>query len=241
MPAFEAGRPLRPGERVTLAGSEPAHHIADVLRSRNGEKIMLFHDGELYDVIVDDCSKASFAVTVTATRPAPFAGRPVVLLQAVIRPALLDDVVHMCSPLGVSRFIFYSAKRSQSWNVAGRLQRLDQVALSAVEQAETGRVPTVELAGGLEEALSRLDSAWSVLLLAPRSPSTMTALVRAGALSLEGPVIIAIGPEGGFAASEEVILEAREAVPVRLSTGILRSELAGFAASLIVRELQGSW
>ncbi|MHB8072072.1 MAG: RsmE family RNA methyltransferase [Candidatus Cryosericum sp.] len=240
MPAFEAGRSLRAGERVTLAGTECAHHIADVLRARHGEKITLFHDGELYDTLVDDSSKADFSVTVTATHPAPFTGHPVALVQAVIRPGLLDDIVHMCSPLGVSPFIFYSADRSQPWNVVGRLERLGQVALSAAEQAETGRVPIVELAGGLDEALSYLDGSWRVILLSPRSVSTMTALVRASALSLDGPVAIAVGPEGGFTTREEAMLEARGAVPARLSTGILRSELAGFAAGLIVRELQDS-
>lgn len=222
-----------------LAGSGLAHHVADVLRVRNGEKVVLFHDGELYSTVVDDCSRANFTVTVTATRSAPFADHPVTLLQAVIRPALLDDVVRMCSPLGVSRFLFYAAERSQPWNVTARLQRLDQVALSAVEQAETGRAPGVELVGDLEEALSRVDRTWPVLLVAPRASRTMTALVRTGALSLEGPVAIVIGPEGGFTAGEEAMLKAGGAVAVCLNTGILRSELAGFAAALIVRELQG--
>lgn len=240
MPAFESGRLLKPGEHVTLAGSEPAHHILDVLRSRTGEKITLFHDGDLYDAVVDDCSRKNFTVTVTTARPAPFAGHPIALLQAIIRPGLLDDIVHMCSPLGIDRFIFFSAERSQPWNVTGRLQRLDQVALSATEQAETGRVPAIELAGDLEDALSRLDSVGSLLLLSPRSLSTMTALMRSGSLILERPVTIATGPEGGFSTREEAMLETRGALPVRLSTGILRSELAGFAASLIVRELQGA-
>lgn len=240
MPAFEAGRPLRPGECITLSGNESAHHITDVLRARSGDKITLFHDGELYDAVVSDCSRTSFSATVAAVRSAPFARKPIALLQAVIRPTLLDDVVHGCSPLGVSPFIFYAAERSQPWNAAGRLGRLDQVALSAAEQAETGRVPTVELAGDLEKALAHLDGAWRVLHLSPRAPSTMTALVHSGMLSLDGPVAIAVGPEGGFTVREEAMLEARQAVSVHLNTGILRSELAGFAAGLIIRELQGS-
>lgn len=239
MPAFEAGRRLSPGERITLAGSESAHHITEVLRVRSGDRITLFHDGTLYDAVVSDASRSSLAATVVAARPAPFVDRPIALLQAVIRPGLLDDVVHGCSPLGVSPFVFYAAERSQPWNAAGRVERLGQVALAAVEQAETGRRPTVELVADLERALARVDRAWRMLYLSPRAPLTVSALMRKGLLSLDSPIAMVVGPEGGFTVGEEALLEAREAVPVRLNTGILRSELAGFAAALIIRELQG--
>ncbi len=238
MPAFEAGRALRPGERAVLAGSTAAHHITDVLRSRNGEKIMLFHDGEIYDAVVEDCSRENFTVTVTTVRSAPLAEYPLILVQAVIRPALLDDIVRVCSPLGVSRFIFYTAERSQPWNMMGRLKRLGQVALAATEQAETGRVPDIETADSLSDALSRLGKVQTVLALSPRSSLTMAALVQRGSLALEGVIAAVVGPEGGFTAHEEELLRAGGAVSIRLSTGILRSELAGFAAGLIVRELQ---
>lgn len=239
MPAFEAGQRLSLGERVTLSGSESVHHIAEVLRVRNGDTITLFHDGALYEAVVSDASRSSLAATVVAARPAPFADRPIALLQAVIRPALLDDVVRGCSPLGMTPFIFYAAERSQPWNAAGRLERLDQVALAAVEQAETGRRPTVELVADLERALAHLDHTWRVLYLSPRAPSTVSALMRDGLLSLDSSIAMAVGPEGGFTVHEEALLDARGAVSVRLNTGILRSELAGFAAGLILRELQG--
>jgi 16S rRNA (uracil1498-N3)-methyltransferase len=140
--------------------------------------------------------------------------------------------------LGVSRFIFYAAERSQPWNMVGRLQRLGQVALAAIEQAEIGRVPDLETAGSLSDALSHLGKVQTVLALSPRSSLTMAALMQRGSLALGGAVAAAVGPEGGFTAHEEDLLRADGAVSIRLSTGILRSELAGFAAGLIVRELQ---
>lgn len=240
MPAFEAGRSLRLGEHVMLGGTPAAHHIADVLRVRHGERIVLFHAGELYDAVVDDASRSGLAVSVEGIRQSPFSQYPVILLQAIIRPALLDDIVHVCAPLGVHRFVVYAAERSQPWNVAGRLDRLSQVALSAAEQAETGGVPTVELATGLHGALSCVGPVGTLIMMSPRAASTMTGCVRDGSLALDGSVAVAVGPEGGFSEPEEALLIERGALAVRLSAGILRSELAGFAAMLMVRELQAT-
>ncbi len=238
MPAFEAGRSLRLGEHVMLGGTPAAHHIADVLRVRHGEQIILFHAGILYNAVVENASRSGLAVSVESIRQLPFSARPVTLLQAIIRPALLGDVVHVCTPLGVHRFVLYAAERSQPWNVAGRLERLSQVALSAAEQAETGDVPMIELAPGLQSALSCVGPVGSLIMMSPRAPSTMMGLARDGALALDDSVAVAVGPEGGFSGPEEALLIERGALPVRLSTGILRSELAGFAAILMVRELQ---
>lgn len=240
MPAFEAGRSLRLGEHVMLGGTPSAHHIADVLRARHGERIVLFHAGELYDAVVEDSSRSGLAVSVEGIRQSPFSQCPVILLQAIIRPALLDDVVHVCAPLGVRRFVLYAAERSQPWNVTGRLERLNQVALSAAEQAETGEVATVELASGLHGALSCAGHVDTLVMMSPRAASTMMGCAQDGALALDGSVAVAVGPEGGFSEPEEALLVERGAVAVRLRTGVLRSELAGFAAMLMVRELQAT-
>ncbi|HWQ21574.1 MAG TPA: RsmE family RNA methyltransferase [Clostridia bacterium] len=240
MPAFEAGRSLKLGEHVMLGGSPAAHHIVDVLRARHGERIVLFHAGQLYDAVVEDSSRSGLSVSVEGVRQSPFLGHSAVLLQAAIRPTLLDDVVHVCAPLGVSRFVLYAAEYSQPWNVAGRLERLNQVAMSSAEQAETGNVPAVELETALQGALASLEPGGTLIMMSPRATSTMTQCARDGSLALDGPVVVAVGPEGGFSGSEEALLADRGALSVRLNSGILRSELAGFAAMLVLRELQAT-
>ncbi len=240
MPAFDAGRVLCPGQRVTIADDRLIHHVADALRVRKGETLLLFHNGTIYDTIVEDIFRTSLTVTVTAQRHAPFADRPIVLVQAVIRPALLDDVVRMCVPLGVDRIVVYRADRSQPWNIAGRMERLQQVAQSAAEQAETGRVTALSSTEGLASALESLGHAYRVLYLSTAGRATIGSLMREGSALLTGPVAVVIGPEGGLAQREEATLADAGAVTVRLNACILRSELAGFAAVLSIRELQGT-
>jgi RsmE family RNA methyltransferase len=68
----------------------------------------------------------------------------------------------------------------------------------------------------------------------------MMGLVHDRVLALDGSVAVAVGPEGGFSGPEEALFIERGALAVRLSTGILRSELAGFVTMLMVRELQAT-
>lgn len=240
MPAFEAGRFLKAGEHIVLGGTPVAHHIVDVLRVRPGDGITLFHDGELYDSIIESASRSELAVCVESVRLSAFSTRPLALVQAAIRPALLDDVVRMCSPLGVQRFVLFPAERSQPWSVAARLERLNLVAVSSAEQAETGQVPIVQVETGLKNILSDAGLPVPIVVLSPRAPDTILSLARSGVLALDGSVTVVIGPEGGFSQGEEALLDDSNVLRVHLGTGILRSELAGFAAVLLVRELQAA-
>ena len=240
MPAFEAGRSLTAGEHVVLGGTPVAHHIVDVLRVRSGDRITLFHAGEIYDAVIESASRSELAVRVESVRLSVLSAHRLTLLQAIIRPALLDDVVRTCSPLGVQRFFLFSAERSQPWNVASRLERLNLVAASSAEQAETGQVPTVHIEAGLADILANAGSLGTIIVLSPQAPDTIMSLARSGTLALEGAITVVVGPEGGFSEAEETLLNDSGALRVHLGTGILRSELAGFAALLLVRELQSA-
>jgi len=205
---------------------------------RRGERLALFHDGELYDAVVEEVPGAGLAAVIQSTRRSPFVSRPLVLLQAVIRPALLDDVVRLVTPLGVCGVVLFTGERSQPWNVAGRLGRLAEVAQSAAEQSETGIVPEISLENGLGAALKRVDLPPACIAMSPRADRTLVQLNGIGGFrSLEAAAVI-VGPEGGLSEEEERLMDGRGVQRARLNTGVLRSELAGFAALLVIREMQ---
>ena len=238
MPAFDTGRFVTAGERVLLAELPAAGHMVGALRVRRGERLALFHDGELYDAVVEELPGAGLAAVIQSMQPAPLASRRLVLVQAAIRPALLDDVVRLVTPLGVRGVVLFTGERSQPWNVAGRLGRLAEVARSAAEQSETGIVPTVSLENGLGAALKRVDLPPACIAMSPRADRTLMQLNGAGGFRSLGAVAVIVGPGGGFSKEEERLMDSRGVQRARLSTGVLRSELAGFAALLLISEMQ---
>src|SRR5450756_2362303 len=105
MPAFEAGRSLRLGEHVMLGGTPAAHHIADVLRARHGERIVLFHAGELYDAVVEDASRTGLAVSVEGVRQSPFCRRSSDLHSSIMLSMFVlrwECIVLSCMPLNAA-------------------------------------------------------------------------------------------------------------------------------------------
>jgi 16S rRNA (uracil1498-N3)-methyltransferase len=238
MPAFDTGRFVTAGERVLLAELPAAHHMVGALRIRPGERLVLFHEGELYDAAVEELPGAGLAAVIQSVRPSPLASRPLVLVQAVIRPALLDDVVRLVTPLGVRSVVLFAGERSQPWNVAGRLGRLTEVARSAAEQSETGIVPEISLEDSLGAALKCLEPARACIALSPRADRTLLQLSGPAWIRAQEAAALVVGPEGGFSEEEERLMDSRGVRRARLNTGVLRSELAGFAALLVIREMQ---
>lgn len=239
MPAFESGRFLSAGDRVLLAELPAGHHLTGALRVRGGEPLVLFHQGELYDTIVEELPGGGLAAVVRSARPSPLAATPMVLVQAVIRPALLDDVIRLVTPLGVCGIVLFVGERSQPWNVAGRMGRLRDVAQAAAEQSETGIVPVISLENSLAAALGRSDLPGHLVAMSPRGDRSLSSLCGSAGLGSAEGVGLVVGPEGGLSEGEERTLDSRGVYRAHLNTGVLRSELAGFAGFLIVREMQG--
>jgi 16S rRNA (uracil1498-N3)-methyltransferase len=240
MPAFEAGVPIGAGQRVVLTDEAIVHHLLRVLRLRSGDSIRLFHDGTVGTGIVERISANSVAVVIESSAPSLWLNRSLNVVQALIRPQLLDDVVRLCTPLGVTHIVLFRSARAQSWNVEGRMERLQEIAAASAEQSETGIIPRVHLAQDIGGALDCTQPLGRLFVLSPQSGGSLLQAEATGQLAPNGSVTVVIGPEGGLTPSEEDQLVARGATSVRLRTGILRSELAGFATCLVIRELQTS-
>jgi 16S rRNA (uracil1498-N3)-methyltransferase len=240
MPAFEAGVPIGAGQRVVLADEATVHHLLRVLRLRSGDSIRLFHDGTVGTGIVERTSANSVAVVIESSAPSLWLNRPLNVVQALIRPQLLDDVVRLCTPLGVTNIVLFRSARAQSWNVEARMERLQEIAAASAEQSETGIIPRVHLAQDIGGALDCAQPLGRLFVLSPQGGGSLLQVEATGQLAPNGSVTVVIGPEGGLTPSEEDQLVARGATSVRLRTGILRSELAGFATCLVIRELQTS-
>jgi 16S rRNA (uracil1498-N3)-methyltransferase len=240
MPAFEAGVPIGAGQRVVLADEATVHHLLRVLRLRSGDSIRLFHDGTVGTGIVERISADSVAVAIESSAPSLWLNHPLNVVQALIRPQLLDDVVRLCTPLGVTNIVLFRSARAQSWNVEARMERLQEIAAASAEQSETGIIPRVHLAQDIAGALECAQPLGRLFVLSPQGGGSLLQAEATGQLAPNGSVTVVIGPEGGLNPSEEDQLVARGATSVRLRTGILRSELAGFATCLVIRELQTS-
>ena len=220
---------LVPGAVVELP-PDTALHLAKVLRVRSGDEITLFsgdgleYAGEIISVRgprVVACVGNGTAVD----RESPFA---VTLVQCVPRGDRMDLIVQKSTELGVARIVPVLSQRSvvrlDGAQAESKTIHWRAVAVSACEQSGRNRLPRIDTPVPLLDYLGGAPAATARLVLEP-GPGGAALPADLGAAAE-----VAIGPEGGFEASELEALRTVGFVRVSLGPRILRAETAAIAA-----------
>jgi 16S rRNA (uracil1498-N3)-methyltransferase len=206
-----------------------AHHLREVLRTTVGSEVRVGVLGGGIGrarVISDDGETILINVNIDSPPPPAL---DVELVLAVPRPKVLARVVEACAAFGVRRIDLTNA-----WRVDKSYLRSPKLAPAALahaarlgaEQGATTRVPELAVHARL---MALLDTRFTV-------PGGLRLIAHPGAPPLEsvvtarGPVVLAIGPEGGWIERELETFVARGFAPVALGAPILRVETAVAAA-----------
>ena len=216
------GAPLEAGTRVVLPEAE-ARHLR-VSRVRPGSEVVLLDGVAARAAAVLDATGRE-AVVRELLPPRGEPRRDVTVLLAVGDLPRVEWAVEKGTECGARAIVLVAASRSQRAHVAAaasRIARLRRIAAESAKQCDRTRVP--EIRGPLPSAEALAGVAGGLLVARPGAPP----LPRAAAE--EGPLAVAIGPEGGFDAAEERLLDAAGAVPFGLGPRILRLETAVVAA-----------
>ncbi len=220
--------PLVAGEHALPR--ELGSYLVRVLRLREGDAFVLFDPEagtEADAVLLRDVPALA---RVEEPRAATSAlTREVILLQGLAKGDKPEQVLRAAVALGATTVAFLRTERSIS-GAELRPERLRAVMLDAARQCGRGELPA--LLGLLDFDAGLARGAGRKLKLAPTAARALVEVLRT--LSPREPVTLAIGPEGGFAPREDEALVEAGFEPVRLSTFVLRTELAAVAALSVV-------
>ena len=207
-----------PGQSLVLAGEEN-HHALHVLRLARGERVRVTgRDGRVAIARMDGMEGAharlhvdELVVRATATLPARIVllGRP--------KPALLEEALTLGTESGATAFHLVEARRSPPGNL--REDRAARILDAAVKQCLRPDVPTFVPAAPLADALALLGEV----------PDLTRWLCDAGGSAptpVAGPLVVAIGPEGGWDDGERALLRGAGFADVRLGPHVLRNPTA---------------
>lgn len=220
------------GERA-LTG-DAAHYVTRVHRLAAGDTFVAFDPAARVeaDATLLAVTKREVRCRLGAPRAARLLGMPgVTLMVAVTKGDKLDDVIRAATALGASTVSVVESGRSVP-ELAGsapkRFARFRAIAVDAARQSGRGDLPELVGPAPLAEALAAHAASSALkLCLAPDAEASLgTALATRG----ERPVVLLVGPEGGFAPSE--LEDAERAGFTRVAFGrlVLRAELAAVAA-----------
>ena len=229
------------GGRAALTGSD-AHHLADVMRARPGDEVVLCGpDGLEYTGTVTALlpGRVEFSVSEGAPGKAEpdveltlFAGYP--------KQGKLEEIIQHSVELGVrtvvpffSRYCVAAPKKEDVKN-----QRYNRIAAEAAKQAGRGLLPTVEMPLlRFEEVCARFKDYDLVLFFYEGGGAPLRQLLRPGTAKR---IALVTGSEGGFSAEEAAAAAAAGAQTVGLGPRILRCETAPLAALTAALLLTGN-
>jgi 16S rRNA (uracil1498-N3)-methyltransferase len=211
-----------------VVGGDEAHHALHVVRVRPGDPVALF-DGQGREILgeVAALDKREVVIQALEERVLPPPSRRLTLLQGWLhRDKALDFIVQHGTELGVARFVFFRARRSERKPVHS--ERWSRAAIEACKQCGRIWLPEFIIAGGLDEAVR---AAGAPVLLATKDLHAAPLRTALGG----GSVALMVGPEGDF--TDEEIAAALEAgvTPVCLGAATYRSEMAAIVGAALIQ------
>jgi 16S rRNA (uracil1498-N3)-methyltransferase len=216
---------------------EAAHHALGVLRSREGDTLVLFdgRGGEWPSTIVA-AGRRDARVRIerhdAIERESPLA---VTLAVSLLASDAMDSAIRKSVELGVAVIQPVAATRSQGpTRRAESVERWRRLAIAACEQCGRNRIPAIEAARPLAE--------W----LAARGRSRVGFVFVPGAAALPGSlaataVDVLVGPEGGWTGDEIAAAQRAGLTSASMGPRVLRADTACVAALALVQAAAGGF
>ena len=222
IPRFYLSDTLALGARITLP-PDAAHHASRVLRLGENDLVRLFNgDGQEYHARIARLDKQGVVVLIESSTPlSRESPLDVLLLQGISSGERMDYTLQKSVELGVRAIQPIQAERSvvklSGERMQKRLQHWQSVVASACEQSGRNVLPAVRPVLGLMDYLAQASgvsrqASDQVLQihLSPEAELSLRDLEKP-----KGPVVLAVGPEGGFSDNEHTALKQCGFVGVR--------------------------
>lgn len=223
---------------VVLSGRE-AHHMARVFRvSRGDELICSDGTGREASARVLQVSAREVTLSVGPSRSMPESSFQVTLGVGIPGRGKLDEIVSQATQLGVRRILPLITERTvvpeSAFASERKLERLRRIAIEAIKQSGSGRIPEMRPAFPWDALLRSFQEYDRVLLASVEGPWEPLPSVLEG--GCRRPLIL-IGPEGDFSPQEAERAVRCGARRFSLGPNVLRCETACVAAVSLISYL----
>ncbi len=208
------------------------HQWKDVFRLKEGDAVIVFNpeEGEWTGTLVSIDKKEGARIqlsqkTWTMETLEPF--HDIHLYMAVIKNSNFDTVVEKATELGACRIVPLATERTVKTKL--NFERLNRIAIEASEQS--GRIDPPQIYDRVMDLDSALADVKRLGLQAfyghvfeTSNPELRKEPNAYG--DMRGKAALFIGPEGGWTAEEQEVLNAAGVMPITLGQYVLRAETA---------------
>lgn len=222
--------------------SSSAHHIANVLRMKQGDQVKLFNgSGWFFSATITQSSKKHVSVVIDSSEKSQSeSSLHTHLGQVMSRGDRMDYAIQKSTEMGVNEITPLMSERCElklkSDREDKRLAHWQQVAISAAEQCGRAKVPTIHPVSSLENWLAQHSETGLSLVFHHRDTQNLAQIQTP-----PSHVNLLIGPEGGL--SETEIEQAKKANFLACTFGprVMRTETAPVACLSVLQWLWGDF
>lgn len=225
-----------------LIEGNAAHHIANVLRMRPGDKLRLFNgDGFFYHASLVSCDKKRVSVEISQVEASTTeSSLHTHLGQVMSRGDRMDYAIQKSTELGVNEITPLMSERCELKLKADRenkrIEHWQQVAISAAEQCGRATVPVIHPVCSLDQWLSKQGSQGLSLVFHHRDSQNLTQIQTA-----PNRVNLLIGPEGGLSDVEIELAKQANFIACTFGPRVMRTETAPVACLSVLQWLWGDF
>ena len=220
---------------IELTGDE-GRHLASVMRLGPGDVVELFDGkGKLATATVTSTTRKSAQLTVENIQTIePRTSARIIIAASIAKGQRFDWMISKCTELGVDHIAPIICQRTVKLAKGSKaLHRYSKLALSAAKQCKRIFLPTIAEPDNIDSAVDKLKEMYpdAKIIYGSLSENPVSIL---NATSPQEDVIAVVGPEGGFTAEEEKLLRDKNAVGIKLTETVLRTETAATALATIL-------
>jgi len=233
-------------DALTLSGSE-AHHARDVLRTKHGQKLVLFNGlGHEITAEIIDSSGDEIQLRKLHEAETPPLRRRIILGQAIPKGKNMELIVQKAVEIGAAEIAPIISDRTivrvDPESAAQKQTKWQQIAIEAAKQCGQNWLPRVHAPRRLGEFFATSE-AFDLHLVGSLQPGAqhlkrILADYSSEHQHLPESVLMLIGPEGDFTPAELTLARRHECYPITLGPIILRVETAAiYCLSVLSYEL----
>ena len=238
VPRIYTNQTLLLGEELTLSKNS-SRHLVLVLRMKVGQSAILFNGGGgEYIGRLTNASKTNSTVLIDGfSAVEKESNLKIHLAVGVSKGDRMDWIIQKATELGVTEISPIFTGRTEVKLSGSRLDKKlshwQQIAISACEQSQRNRVPSINPILSFDAWLELKHNGLKLLMnhlgdlgLSEMSPK-------------DQHIVLLVGPEGGLSENEICVAEASGYTSVSMGPRILRTETAPVAALSILQSLWG--